>query len=74
MFLETIYNLIILKLMLVAKLYNQFLNYGDSACKHKDYCLRRNNPDLQLPLEALDMWKNDQLFKPFFHNVGMVSQ
>lgn len=27
-----------------------------------------------LSLETLDMWKNDQLFKPFFHNVGMVSQ
>jgi sarcosine oxidase/L-pipecolate oxidase len=34
----------------------------------------RNGPDLQLSLEALDMWKNDPLFKPFFHNVGMVSQ
>jgi sarcosine oxidase/L-pipecolate oxidase len=34
----------------------------------------RNGPDLQLSLEALDMWKNDELFKPFFHNVGMVSQ
>lgn len=33
----------------------------------------RNTSDLQLSLEALDMWKNDQLFKPFFHNVGMVS-
>lgn len=33
----------------------------------------RNKPDLQLSLDALDMWKNDQLFKPFFHNVGMVS-
>ncbi|OJJ86140.1 NAD(P)/FAD-dependent oxidoreductase [Aspergillus glaucus CBS 516.65] len=32
----------------------------------------RNKPDLQLSLEALDMWKNDQLFKPFFHNVGMI--
>lgn len=34
----------------------------------------RNGPDLQLSLESLDMWKNDGLFKPFFHNVGMVSQ
>ena len=34
----------------------------------------RNGPDLQLSLEALDMWKNDPLFKPFFHNVGMVSK
>ncbi|KAJ3522737.1 hypothetical protein NM208_g12732 [Fusarium decemcellulare] len=32
----------------------------------------RNKADLQLSLEALDMWKNDPLFKPFFHNVGMV--
>jgi sarcosine oxidase/L-pipecolate oxidase len=33
----------------------------------------RNAPDLQLSLEALDMWRNDPLFKPFFHQVGMVS-
>ncbi|KAF4464509.1 FAD dependent oxidoreductase [Fusarium albosuccineum] len=32
----------------------------------------RNKADLQLSLEALDMWKNDPLFSPFFHNVGMV--
>lgn len=32
----------------------------------------RNKADLQLSLEALEMWKNDPLFKPFFHNVGMV--
>ncbi|OQE94666.1 hypothetical protein PENNAL_c0003G05498 [Penicillium nalgiovense] len=32
----------------------------------------RNGPDLHLSLEALDMWKNDPLFKPFFHNVGML--
>lgn len=32
----------------------------------------RNRPDLQLSLEALDMWTNDPLFKPFFHKVGMV--
>ncbi|KAI1837127.1 hypothetical protein DTO006G1_5975 [Penicillium roqueforti] len=32
----------------------------------------RNGPDLQLSLEALDMWKNDPLFKPFFHNVGRI--
>ncbi|OOQ91537.1 hypothetical protein PEBR_08499 [Penicillium brasilianum] len=32
----------------------------------------RNGPDLQLSLEALDMWKNDPLFKPFFHQVGMI--
>jgi len=34
----------------------------------------RNAVDLQLSLESLRMWKNDELFKPFFHNVGMVSQ
>jgi sarcosine oxidase/L-pipecolate oxidase len=34
----------------------------------------RNGPDLQLSLEALDMWKNDPLFKSFFHQVGMVSE
>lgn len=33
----------------------------------------RNKPDLQLSLEALDMWRSDPLFKPFFHKVGMVS-
>ncbi|EED20883.1 sarcosine oxidase, putative [Talaromyces stipitatus ATCC 10500] len=32
----------------------------------------RNKLDLQLSLEALDMWKNDELFKPFYHNVGMI--
>lgn len=32
----------------------------------------RTKADLQLSLEALDMWKHDPLFKPFFHNVGMV--
>ena len=33
----------------------------------------QNRPDLQLSLEALDMWKNDPLFRPYFHNVGVVS-
>ncbi|CAJ2510930.1 Uu.00g065550.m01.CDS01 [Anthostomella pinea] len=33
----------------------------------------RNKVDLQLSLEARDMWKNDDLFKPFFHNNGRVS-
>jgi sarcosine oxidase/L-pipecolate oxidase len=33
----------------------------------------QNKPDLQLSLEALKMWKEDTLFKPFFHNVGVVS-
>ncbi|KAL4959803.1 NAD(P)/FAD-dependent oxidoreductase [Aspergillus stella-maris] len=32
----------------------------------------RNKPDLQLSLEALDMWRNDELFKPFFHRTGMI--
>nr|AXS76841.1 fructosyl peptide oxidase [synthetic construct] len=32
----------------------------------------RNGPDLQLSLESLDMWQNDELFKPFFHQVGMI--
>ncbi|KAJ5915618.1 hypothetical protein N7466_011551 [Penicillium verhagenii] len=32
----------------------------------------RNAADLQLSLEALDMWKNDPFFKPFFHQVGMI--
>lgn len=33
----------------------------------------RNEVDLQLSLEARDMWYKDELFKPFFHNTGMVS-
>lgn len=33
----------------------------------------RNGPDRQLSLEALDMWRSDELFRSFFHNVGMVS-
>ncbi|KAJ5222508.1 uncharacterized protein N7469_008748 [Penicillium citrinum] len=32
----------------------------------------RNKVDLQLSLEALDMWKNDPLFRSYFHNVGMI--
>ncbi|KAI2778003.1 fructosyl peptide oxidase [Daldinia loculata] len=32
----------------------------------------RNKVDLQLSLEARDMWKNDELFKPFFHNTGRL--
>lgn len=32
----------------------------------------RNKVDLQLSLEARDMWSNDALFKPFFHNTGRV--
>ena len=34
----------------------------------------RKKPDMQLSLEALDMWKNDPLFRPFFHNVDLVSK
>jgi nucleoside-diphosphate-sugar epimerase len=33
----------------------------------------RNPVDLQLSLEARQMWKEDDLFKPFFHNTGRVS-
>lgn len=33
----------------------------------------RNKVDLQLSLEARDMWKGDELFKDFFHNTGRVS-
>lgn len=32
----------------------------------------RHKVDIQLSLEAADMWKNDELFKPFFHNTGRV--
>lgn len=33
----------------------------------------RNDVDLQLSFEARDMWRDDELFKPFFHNTGMVT-
>ena len=33
----------------------------------------RNPVDLQLSLEARQMWKEDGLFKNFFHNTGRVS-
>jgi sarcosine oxidase/L-pipecolate oxidase len=33
----------------------------------------RNKPDALLSVEALDMWNNDPLFSPFFHNTGVVS-
>ena len=33
----------------------------------------RNKVDLQLSLEARQMWKEDDLFKSFFHNTGRVS-
>ncbi|KAI0018226.1 fructosyl amino acid oxidase [Xylariomycetidae sp. FL0641] len=32
----------------------------------------RNKVDIQLSLEARDMWRNDALFKPFFHNTGRL--
>ncbi|KAL5458243.1 hypothetical protein PMIN06_003443 [Paraphaeosphaeria minitans] len=32
----------------------------------------RNKVDVQLSLEARDMWKNDDLFKAFFHNTGRL--
>ncbi|KAF2852296.1 fructosyl amino acid oxidase [Plenodomus tracheiphilus IPT5] len=32
----------------------------------------RNKVDLQLSLEARQMWKEDELFKPFFHNTGRL--
>lgn len=34
----------------------------------------RNKVDLQLSLEARQMWKEDDLFKEFFHNTGRVSR
>ena len=33
----------------------------------------RNHVDLQMSLEALHMWREDELFKPFFHNTGRVT-
>jgi sarcosine oxidase/L-pipecolate oxidase len=33
----------------------------------------RNKVDLQLSLEARQMWREDDLFKEFFHNTGRVS-
>lgn len=32
----------------------------------------RNQVDIQLSLEARDMWETDDLFKAFFHNTGRV--
>ncbi|KAI0126136.1 fructosyl peptide oxidase [Xylariales sp. AK1849] len=32
----------------------------------------RNKVDLQLSLEAREMWRNDELFKPYFHNTGRL--
>lgn len=35
--------------------------------------LRVSNPvEIQLSLGAANMWKNDELFKPWFHNTGRV--
>jgi sarcosine oxidase/L-pipecolate oxidase len=34
----------------------------------------RNKVDLQMSLEALKMWKEDDLFKSFFHNTGRASR
>lgn len=35
--------------------------------------IRVSSPaEIQLSLEASKMWKNDELFKPFFHNTGRV--
>jgi sarcosine oxidase/L-pipecolate oxidase len=33
----------------------------------------QNKVDLQLSLEARQMWKEDELFKEYFHNTGRVS-
>jgi sarcosine oxidase/L-pipecolate oxidase len=32
----------------------------------------RNKVDLDLSLEARDMWRNDELFKPWFHHTGRL--
>lgn len=32
----------------------------------------RDKAALRLSLEARDMWRNDELFKPFFHNTGRL--
>ncbi|OWZ61044.1 fructosyl amino acid oxidase [Cryptococcus neoformans Bt63] len=32
----------------------------------------RNPVDKQLSLEARDMWRNDEVFKPYFHNTGRL--
>ncbi|KAJ4422365.1 hypothetical protein N0V82_003019 [Gnomoniopsis sp. IMI 355080] len=35
--------------------------------------IRVSSPaEIQLSLEASEMWKNDELFKPFFHNTGRM--
>ncbi|KAK6078896.1 sarcosine oxidase [Seiridium cupressi] len=32
----------------------------------------RNKVDIQMSLEAREMWNEDELFKPFFHNTGRL--
>ncbi|WWC87454.1 uncharacterized protein L201_002343 [Kwoniella dendrophila CBS 6074] len=32
----------------------------------------RNPVDVQLSIEARDMWNNDEMFKPYFHNTGRL--
>jgi sarcosine oxidase / L-pipecolate oxidase len=32
----------------------------------------RTPVDVQMSLEARDMWRNDDLFRPFFHNTGRM--
>jgi sarcosine oxidase/L-pipecolate oxidase len=32
----------------------------------------RNKVDLDLSLEAREMWRKDELFKPWFHNTGRI--
>ncbi|WVW79839.1 hypothetical protein I302_101809 [Kwoniella bestiolae CBS 10118] len=32
----------------------------------------RNPADIQLSMEARDMWLNDEVFKPYFHNTGRL--
>lgn len=37
--------------------------------------IRVSSPvEMRLSLDAADMWKNDGLFQPFFHNTGRVRQ
>lgn len=33
---------------------------------------RRNEVTAKLELEALEMWKEDEVFSPFFHQTGRV--
>lgn len=37
--------------------------------------IRVSSPaEIQLSLEAAEMWKNDELFRPYFHRTGRVSR